>query len=611
MKKYRYTFLLLLFGLSAGLLLGQDGFGDKDRALYILDISKYVKFDDSFANKQEFVITVLDRDDQLYWELQRLSETRKSIQGKEIKILLCAKTEELSSSSVVYVNRADEYALGPVLEQISGKNTLLISEGYPFRSSMINFVAVDGKLAFEANEELMNQEGLLVSQQTLHRAIKTLEDWESLYDDTEDELQMEKIITEQQSLLIEVQMNEIKRQEELINENSQILENLFQEIDMRENEIEMKSEVLEAQEDEIKDQNRLIRDQIDEVRLQRETLVDQEKSIREKEMTILTREEEIGAQELQIGHQEEKIVLQAEAIQKQRIIIIAAGIAILLVIGLGYLIWINYRNKKRANVLLRAQRDQIAFQKKHITDSINYAEKIQRAILPALELFTDKLEHFVLFKPRDIVSGDFYWVEEVDGRLVIIAADCTGHGVPGAFMSMLGISLLNEIILNKRITEPDEILNNLRTRIIKALKQGKDGFVKDGMDMTVCVLDRQSNTLLFSGANNPLYHIRDGELKQIKGDKMPVSIHELMDPFTLHEVKLQKGDTFYTFSDGYADQFGGPAQKKFLAKNFRKLLLKIQGKSMMDQGIHLDQSFETYRNDLEQIDDVVVIGVKY
>jgi serine phosphatase RsbU (regulator of sigma subunit) len=209
------------------------------------------------------------------------------------------------------------------------------------------------------------------------------------------------------------------------------------------------------------------------------------------------------------------------------------------------------------------------------------------------------------------VSGDFYWVEEVEDRLVIIAADCTGHGVPGAFMSMLGVSLLNEIVINKKITRPDEILNKLRDKIIEALKQEKEGVIKDGMDMTVCLLDLQKGTLLFSGANNPLYHIRDGELKQIRGDKMPVAIHEVMNPFTLHEIQLEKGDTFYTFSDGYADQFGGLAQKKFLAKNFRKLLLEIQGETMINQGIHLDRSFETYRDDLEQIDDVVVIGVRY
>lgn len=611
MKNFGHTLFLIFITLSGNLLIAQDGFNDKTRALYILDISKYVEFDESFNDRKEFVISVLDRDDKLYWELERLSKIRKRIQQKPIKIRLCARSEQLESSSVVFVNSSDGYSIGHVLDRVQGKNTLLISEGYPFRTSMINFIVLDGKPRFEANEELMNKEGLHVSELFLAQAVKTLEDWESLYDDTEDELEMEKSITEQQGLLLELQMSEINRQEELIKENSLILEELREEIEQREREIEMKSEVLEKQKGEIEVQKLTIRTQVDEVHMHRETLADQEKSIRDKEMTILAREEEIQKQDQRLGLQNEKILLQAEAIQKQKIIILAAVIALVLVLGLVYFIWINYRNKKRANDLLRAQRDQIAYQKKHITDSITYAEKIQRAILPSLELFSDRIEHFVLFKPRDIVSGDFYWVEEVEDRLVIIAADCTGHGVPGAFMSMLGISLLNEIVINKKTTQPDEILNRLRDKIIEVLKQEKEGIIKDGMDMTVCVLDLQNNKLLYSGANNPLYHIRDGELKQIRGDKMPVAIHDIMNPFTLHEIKLKKGDTFYTFSDGYVDQFGGPAQKKFLAKNFRKLLLEIQGKTMIDQGMHLDQSFERYRDDLEQIDDVVVIGVKY
>ena len=611
MKNIGYALFLILITHTSNFLVAQDGFNDKTRALYILDISKYVEFDESFDDRKEFVISVLDRDDKLYWELERLSKVRKSIQQKPIKIRLCAKRDQLESSSVVFVNSSDGYSIGHVLDMVEGKNTLLITEGYPFRTSMINFIVLDGRPSFEANEVLMNKEGLHVSELFLAQAVKTLEDWESLYDDSEDELEMEKSITEQQALLLELQMSEITRQEDLIKENSLILEELRGEIEQREREIEKKSEVLEKQEGEIGQQKLMIRTQVDEVHKHRETLADQEKMIRDKEMTILTREEEIQKQDARLGLQNEKIVLQAEAIQKQKLIIMAAALALILVIGLVYFIWINYRNKKRANDLLRAQCDQIAYQKKHITDSITYAEKIQRAILPSLELFSDRIEHFVLFKPRDIVSGDFYWVEEVEDRLVIIAADCTGHGVPGAFMSMLGVSLLNEIVINKKITRPDEILNKLRDKIIEALKQEKEGVIKDGMDMTVCLLDLQKGTLLFSGANNPLYHIRDGELKQIRGDKMPVAIHEVMNPFTLHEIQLEKGDTFYTFSDGYADQFGGLAQKKFLAKNFRKLLLEIQGETMINQGIHLDRSFETYRDDLEQIDDVVVIGVRY
>jgi hypothetical protein len=603
MKTIRFPMILVWLILMCNHHYAQEGFSDRTRALYILDISKYVNFDESFPEKEEFIISVLDRDDRLYWELQRLAESREVIQDKPIRIRLCARIDQIGSSSVVFVNHEDRYDIDMVLSKVKGNNTLLISEGYPFRTSMINFLVADGKPRFEANEELMNEEGLFVNELFLAQAVKTLEDWEALYKVTEDELEMEKNITEQQYILIERQLGEISKQEELIRENNLILEKLRTEILDRETEIETKSIVLEQQVQEIETQKEIIQTQVREVQSQRDILADQERNIRSKEMTIAKREEEIR-------QQGEKIVLQAEAIQKQRIIILAAIIALVLVVGLVYFIWINYRNKKKANELLKAQRDQIAYQKKHITDSIEYAEKIQRAILPSLELFTDKLEHFVLFKPRDIVSGDFYWVEQMGGKFVIITADCTGHGVPGAFMSMLGVSLLNEIILTKGVTRPDEILNSLRSKIIVALKQETGSVLKDGMDMTVCLLDQENNILLFSGANNPLYHIRQGELTELKGDKMPVAIHDIMDPFTLHELNLEKGDAFYTFSDGYADQFGGPLQKKFLAKNLRKLLISIQDTPMIDQGMILDRTFEDYREGLEQIDDVVVTGVR-
>lgn len=193
---------------------------------------------------------------------------------------------------------------------------------------------------------------------------------------------------------------------------------------------------------------------------------------------------------------------------------------------------------------------------------------------------------------------------------MIVTADCTGHGVPGALMSMLGVSLLNEIIISKEIKRPDLILNELRNKIIEALKQEPGNILKDGMDMTVCLLDRKKNLLQFSGANNPLYLISEGQLTQIKGDSMPVAIHDIMNPFSLHQMELKPGDAFYTFSDGYADQFGGPAEKKFLIKNFRNLLLSIQDLPMIEQGNRLDEVFEDYRKELEQIDDVVIIGVK-
>jgi serine phosphatase RsbU (regulator of sigma subunit) len=195
---------------------------------------------------------------------------------------------------------------------------------------------------------------------------------------------------------------------------------------------------------------------------------------------------------------------------------------------------------------------------------------------------------------------------------VIIAADCTGHGVPGAFMSMLGVTLLNEIINEKNILMPDQILNRLREEVIKSLKQVYDEeSVKDGMDAAVCTIDFNNNTLYFAGANCPLYLIRGKELTHYRAEKMPVAIHYKMPPFTLHKIDLIKGDAFYIFSDGYADQFGGPAQKKFMSAKLKETLLEIASKPMLEQGEILDRIFEEWRGDNPQVDDVTLIGVRY
>ncbi len=262
--------------------------------------------------------------------------------------------------------------------------------------------------------------------------------------------------------------------------------------------------------------------------------------------------------------------------------------------------------------LAESQRDQISIQKKEITDSILYAERIQRSLLPSRE----KLEHFmtghfILFKPRDIVSGDFYWAAGMKDKTIVAAADCTGHGVPGAFMSMLGIAFLNEVVRENRVLKADQILNELRNHVIEALQQkGQPGEAKDGMDIALCVIDRKKHVLHFSGANNPLYYIRNGELFEIKGDKMPVAIHVRMDPFTSHTLEILPGDVFYIFSDGYADQFGGPQGKKFKYKALKELLIRISTLPMPEQKEILNETFETWKGDMEQIDDVVVIGFK-
>jgi len=258
------------------------------------------------------------------------------------------------------------------------------------------------------------------------------------------------------------------------------------------------------------------------------------------------------------------------------------------------------------------QRDQISHQKKEIEDSINYAERIQRSLLPSKVILESTVpDYFIMFRPRDVVSGDFYWSSRMNGKLIVTAADCTGHGVPGAFMSMLGIAYLNEIVNKLKDLTANEILNYLRDKIIHALGQtGKEGGSKDGMDMALCIIDPEEKIMQYSGANNPLYLVRNGELIETKADKMPVAIHERMDSFTNHEIQLVKGDSVYICSDGYADQFGGPKGKKFMYKPMKRLLVQIADLPMAEQQDILEKTIDEWQGSLEQIDDIVFIGIK-
>ncbi|OFX85283.1 MAG: hypothetical protein A2W99_15060 [Bacteroidetes bacterium GWF2_33_16] len=268
---------------------------------------------------------------------------------------------------------------------------------------------------------------------------------------------------------------------------------------------------------------------------------------------------------------------------------------------------------------IAAQRDLANKQKQNITDSIEYAKRIQTALLPPAGFLRRSLpEHFILFKPRDIVSGDFYWLMNKDSKIIIAAADCTGHGVPGAFMSMLGTAFMNEIVNkiveNKHVysLQANEILNQLRTYIIESLHQtGRSDEAKDGIDLALCIIDYDTKQVQFSGARNPLYHITNGELKIYKGDPMPASIHQYADiPFTNHEINVTEGDVIYLFTDGYPDQIGGPKYRKFMSRTFQELLLKIHQKPMDIQHQILDKTIEDWKGNYMQIDDMLVIGLK-
>lgn len=264
------------------------------------------------------------------------------------------------------------------------------------------------------------------------------------------------------------------------------------------------------------------------------------------------------------------------------------------------------------------QKEEIEVKNKHITDSIRYAKRIQNAILPPDPYVKQLLpSSFILYKPKDIVSGDFYWMTKKNNLTVYAAVDCTGHGVPGAFMSIVGNNQLNYAVDVKKARSAGSILDYLNEGVIETLREkGNDQIgvsgVKDGMDLALCVIDQKNMKLQFAGANNPLCLIRNNELIQIKGDRMAIggNLDGDTPKFKNHELDLQKGDVLYTFSDGYPDQFGGEDGRKFMLKKFRELLLKIHKNPIEEQEKLLDDIIEKWRGREEQVDDILVIGVK-
>ena len=262
---------------------------------------------------------------------------------------------------------------------------------------------------------------------------------------------------------------------------------------------------------------------------------------------------------------------------------------------------------------LLKQKDEISKQKKEIIESLEYASLIQTALLPQAALINKALnDSFILYLPKDIVSGDFYWISEHEENILLAAVDCTGHGVPGALMSILGITSLNEIISNIDFIKANRILNQLREKIMKSLHQtGQGNESKDGMDISLCIFNRKPKELQYSGATNSLYYIRQNILHEIKPDKMPIGVSGIEEKsFRNNVVKIKKGDVLYIFTDGFPDQFGGPKEKKFKYKPFKNLLLEIHNKNMKEQKEILLSSFNAWKKDFEQVDDVLVMGVR-
>ena len=336
--------------------------------------------------------------------------------------------------------------------------------------------------------------------------------------------------------------------------------------------------------------------------------------------------------------QREKDIKKEAEIQKQRAYSIATGIGFILMLGLAFVLYKGYQSKQKANKIILKQKYAVEEQKeiieeknKEIVDSISYAKRIQNAILPSPQTMGKILpESFVYFNPKDIVSGDFYWIDGKGEYSYFAAVDCTGHGVPGALVSVVGHNSLNRVLNEYKVSLPSKMLDKLNDIVEETFSKNSSN-VKDGMDIALCRLNQETLKLDYSGANNPLYIIRNSNkviaseladykileneengqtLIEVKANKQPIGDYEFKKPFTNHTFQLFPGDSIYIFSDGFADQFGGEKGKKFMYKPFKRMLTEVSTFSMNNQRIKIESIFSQWKSGVEQIDDVCILGVK-
>ncbi|MBN4062255.1 MAG: hypothetical protein COA57_13500 [Flavobacteriales bacterium] len=597
------------------------------KSLFIYGFTKYIEWPNQEKLK-DFKIGVLGNDVAIFAELEKMAATR-TVQGKPFVIKTFQQITNVTDVQILYVHRKTGFDINQILEKIKARGILLISENYPFQSSMINFVQVDNQPKSELNQQRLEEEGFIVSPTLLAQAIKSPDDWQKIYRETKVELQSEKEKVQQQKEEISQLQQETERQLKKIEEAKEEIVRQKWEIHEQKREYATLVEANEDQQKNLDEKTFVLRKKELAIKQQETQIAKQKEEMIEQNEVLDKQIKQMSQQETKIEKQKEVLSQQLSQIEQERLMRYMFIVLIVLIAGFGIFIFRSYQIKKKINeqleeqnIAINKQKEEIESQKQlvekkneAITASINYAKRIQEAILTS-RVYLDKImpEYFVFYRPRDIVSGDFYWAHETkNGKVVFTVVDCTGHGVPGAFMSMIGNALLNEVVIENKKENSDDILNHLRDGIIRSLKQtGQANESRDGMDMALCVLDKKSGTLEFSGAHNPLYHFRNGSFNEYKGDMQSIGFQRgEPKPFVKHIIQLEKGDVLYLFSDGFVDQKGGPNGKKFYYKPFKELLAFVQDKPFQEQRSIIKQTYIDWRGTREQIDDVCIMAVKF
>lgn len=641
--------LLIVLGQSA---MAQNAITvDQKEALFIVKFFEHIEWPNE-KNIPSFTIGVIgDKDNMVYNELVAICDTFK-VKGKSVAVRKITSLEETTSVNVLYLNQSSALNKTDVDKAIQGKPILFVTKDYPFGQSMINFIVVNDRLHYEMNEKKCEAAGFKVNIVLTMASIHSEKEWDKLIVKIEDLVNSdEEEVTVNTKDLSRI-VNEQKRLLSEIAANTEKLENQKEQLKSQQQELKDKEKMIANAKQEINKQQALIDDQLKKIELQQQNLANLNKNVEAKQAELLAEQMEFKKQHDQllaekekldaiqeeyatielklkekeilvneqgktINEQVEDISQKSSTIEEQKSIIWLSVLFLIIVSVLGGLAYRSYRLKNKANKIILNQKEEIEKQHeileeqhREITDSINYAKRIQEAILPPLKLVKGYMpDSFILYKPKDIVAGDFYWMEGVNNLIIFAAADCTGHGVPGAMVSVVCHNAMNRAVKEFMLTQPNEILNKTREIVMETFEKS-DEDVNDGMDIALCSINTETKKLHFAGANNGLYLVRKGELTEIKPDKQPIGNYQDAKPFTHHELDLQEGDVVYTFSDGYPDQFGGPKGKKFMYKSFRNLLIDIHEKPMNEQHSLLMKTFNDWKGELDQIDDVCIIGVR-
>ncbi|MCB9224979.1 MAG: DUF4154 domain-containing protein [Crocinitomicaceae bacterium] len=594
------------------------------------------------------------------------TQLKDKYEGKKIgkrKIVISNSDDltDLSKVSMIYVPKSCSSMAEKVKIAIGRKPILFVGSELKYGFPMVNMVIVDERVKFHINEAYFNRNNLKVNDRLIQYAedvVKNEEEWNSVASKLEYELsenKNDKITIEKEDLAyileeyntkiieikelekeFEVKKKEIENLENSIRSNSEKLALKEEELYLKNAELDSVRNVLEVQKRRVEIKTAELDLLTQNLRKQQSTYegltheVENQKVFIDSMNNVLSGLGDsiqqnlalINDQNQKIKVKDDELVVQKETIsEQQKQLFVSILFVILIAVG-GIIVYRSYRQKKKANLILEEQRSRIETQKREIEhqheeimDSIAYAKRIQTAILPPPRLVKEYLaKSFVLYKPKDVVAGDFYWMEPVGDMVLFAAADCTGHGVPGAMVSVVCNGGLNRAVREFGLAEPGQILTKTRELVIQEFEKSEEE-VKDGMDVALCSLGPASasgTSLEFAGAHNPLWVVRKGaeEVEEFKADKQPIGKYAEQKPFITHKVELKEGDTFYVFSDGFADQFGGDKGKKFKTANFKKLLISIQDQPIEKHQELIDQAFEDWRGKLEQLDDVCVIGVR-